>query len=636
MAILPISIARVSDQLRTSVALSSITKTQSDLLQVQNQISTGKRVNTPSDDPGAATLIQQLQKTLDQRTAYATNLQSATSQLGEVDSSLSDLTDVLQQAQTIASQNVGSDVTATQRQAAGAVVDSLIGQALAIGNKQFNGVYIFAGDRATSPPFVDSNGTIKYVGSSTVLRNHFDEGAALPFMVDGEKVFGALTTQVTGTANLTPALGTGTRLIDLAGANGNGISLGLIRLGDGTSNANVDLSQASNLGDVVAAINAAGLTGLTASIGTTGIQLTGTGNISVNEIGGGSTASDLGILAPTGAGAGAAVNGQAMTPQVTPLTQLSDLNGGAGIDPSGITITNGGLATHLDFSGVTTVEGMLNKINGSKAGVLARINAAGTGIDIVNPTQGTSLTIGENGGQTAAQLGVRSMTAATKLSDLNGGQGVRTVAGPDFQITRADGTSFSVDADGLHSVQDVIDAINTADGGTGVTASFGQNSNGIVLTDSTGGGGALSVSALNASSAAKDLGLLNPASGNTITGADVNPVNSTSIFADLASLRNALQTSDQLGITRAAAGLQQDHDQVVLMRGQAGARVKGLQSRQTQLDDENLATKSLLSNVQDTDLATAITKFQNLQTALQAGYKMTAEVSHLSLLDFLA
>ena len=101
-------------------------------------------------------------------------------------------------------------------------------------------------------------------------------------------------------------------------------------------------------------------------------------------------------------------------------------------------------------------------------------------------------------------------------------------------------------------------------------------------------------------------------------------------------LRDALNASDQGGITIAAEALKADHDRVVLSRGEAGAQTQGLQARQTQIENENLATKSLLSDLQDTDLTTAITKFQSLQTALQAGYKLTAITSHQSLLDFLA
>src|SRR3954466_15083648 len=132
MAILPTSLARVSERLRTNVTLSSMTQTQQQLLDVENQISTGKRVNSASDDPGAAAIIQQLQKTLEQRDGFATNLKQAGSQLGAVDTSLGDLSALLQQAQTLASANVGTDVTSEQRQGAATVVKSLINQALGI------------------------------------------------------------------------------------------------------------------------------------------------------------------------------------------------------------------------------------------------------------------------------------------------------------------------------------------------------------------------------------------------------------------------------------------------------------------------------------------------------------------------
>ncbi len=636
MAILPVPLARVSNQLQSNLALSSLATTQRQLLEVQNEISTGKRVNTPSDDPGTAAIIQQLQKTLEQRQSFATNLQSANSQLSEVDSTTGDLSALLQQAQDIASQNVGSDVTPDQRTAAAAVVKTLYDQVLSIGNKQFNGVYLFGGDRSTEPPFKDNNGTIQFVGSSNVLSNNFDEHAVLPFQVAGDQLFGALTMQVTGATNLAPALTAVTRLVELGGASGDGVRPGAIRMGNGATTVDVDLSTADSVQDVVNTINAAGLAGVTASLGSDGIQLSGGGNISVNEIGSGTTAGDLGILIPTGGGAGVTVTGQNLGAKVTPLTKLADLRGGAGLDLSGLTITNGGAAVNISLAGAQSVQDVLNAVNGSKAGVLARINAGGTGIDIVNPTQGTAMTISENGGATAAELGVRSFTPNTKLSDLNGGKGVRTATGPDLQVTRKNGTTFSVDLDGLQTVQDVINAINAADGGGGVAAAFTTSGNGISLTDGTGGAGTLAVSPMNASLGPADLGLLAaPAVGNTLTGGDVNPVNSNGIFASLGKLQAALQANNQTAITEAAQSLKVDHDRVVVMRGQTGARVKELESRQTRLDDENVATKSLLSNLQDTDFTTAVTRFQTLQNALQANYQMTAKVLHMSLLDFL-
>jgi flagellin-like hook-associated protein FlgL len=555
-----------------------------------------------------------------------------------VDSTLGDLSGLIQQAQTTASANVGSDSTASQRQTAAELVQNVTDQVLSIGNKTFNGAYLFGGTKSNQAPFVSQNGSIQFVGSTNVASNTSDDNATLPYMIDGATVFGALQTQVAGTVNLAPALAADTRLVDLGGTGGTGVQLGSIRLGNGAATVDVDLSHADTVGDLVNTINAAGLAGVTASLGTDGIQLSGTGNISVNEVGGGSTAADLGIATPVGGGAGVPINGQSLSPQVTSLTRLSDLRGGAGLDLSGLTITNGGTKTALNFTGDTTVEGVLNTINGSKAGVLARINAAGTGIDIVNKTQGSALSVAENGGATAAQLGLQSTSPTTPLSSLNGGQGVRAAvpAAPDFQITRADGTTFSVSVGNSHTMQDVINAINTADGGGGVTASFGSNSNGIVLTDSTGGGGTVAVAPLNGSAAAQDLGILTPASGNTITGSDVNPVNASGVFADLQKLTTALQANDTGGITAAATALQNDYSQVVLVRGETGAKEQAVQSKQSQLSDETLATQTLLSSLQDTDLPTAISKFQTLQTALEANYAMSAKVLNLSLLNFLA
>src|SRR5438477_3706742 len=130
MAILPLQLARVSNLLRSNVADGSISRTQQELLDVQNELSSGKRLNSPSDDPGASAIAQQLRKTLEQRQAYSDNIKSANDQLGEVDSTLGDLSDLLRQAQTIASANVGSDVTADQRASASAVVQSLYNQML--------------------------------------------------------------------------------------------------------------------------------------------------------------------------------------------------------------------------------------------------------------------------------------------------------------------------------------------------------------------------------------------------------------------------------------------------------------------------------------------------------------------------
>jgi flagellar hook-associated protein 3 FlgL len=643
MAILPTQLARVSNLLRTSTAHAQITRTQRRLLQAQNELSTGRRINSASDDPGDAATVQQLQKTLEQRQAFRTNLGRATDHLGAVDSAVGDLSDLLQRAQTIASANVGSDVTPDQRAGAAAVLESIYGEALSIANRQTGGVYLFAGDRSTDAPFVSEAGGVRYVGSERVLQNAFDEGTDLPFMVDGANLFGALSTRVRGNVDLSPSITTDTRLADVNGATGAGVRPGTIVVSNGGVTRTVDLRAADTVGDVVDAINAAGVGGITASIAPSGngIRLAAApgDDVTVTDPGGGSTAADLGILRTVGAGAGVNLDGATVRPAVTGLTRLADLRGGAGIDTAGgLRITTGAGTVNVDVSAAVTVEDLLNTINNASSNVHAEINAEGTGVNILNPVQGISLSVGEGGGTTASDLGVRSFAPASLLADFNDGRGVRTVAGADFRVTRTDGTTFDVDlAPTATTVQDVIDAINTASGGAGVTASLATAGNGIVLTDTAGGGGTLAVTPLNFSEAAQDLGLTAaPAAGGVITGADANVVSATGVFANLGRLRDALRANDQQGITAAATGIAEDFARSSRVRGETGARVQSFEARQGRLEDQNVATKALLAELAEVDITEAISRFQTLQTSLQASMQTSASILNMSLLDFLS
>ncbi len=640
MAIVPTGLARVSSLLRSNTTSQSITAVQQQLLEIQNELATGKHLTAPSVNPGDSVIAQQLRKSLELNQSYAANLKSANSKLSEVDSTLADLTDLLQQAQNIASQNVGSDVTPDARIAAAAVIDSIYSQAMSIANKQSGGVYLFGGDRSTTAPYVDTAGGVQFVGGNNQLQNTVSDQQTSYFTVNGTGVFGAISSQVQGTANLTPTITSTTRIDDLRGTSGGGVKLSSIVVGNGSTSATVDLSGAKSIGDVVNLINQAGVSGVTASIASNGhsLQLAASGSetISVVDTANGTSAYELGILQTTPASAGATVTGTNVNAGITPLTTLASLRDGAGIDTvNGFTISNGGTSSVIDLSGAVTVEDLLNKINSSNTGARAEINESGTGINVLNATQGTDLRISENGGTTASDMGLRSLTPSTALADLNGGKGVQFAAGNDITITRTDGTTFGVDLDGSVTIQDVINKINTADGGNGTTASFSTTGNGIAITDTAGGGGSMALSAANYSNAPADLGLLATPVGNVLNGADTNPIRSNGVFSNLAKLRAGLLSSDTAKITEAAEGLATDQGRVVIVRGTTGAKLQELTNRTNRLEDQNVATKSLLSDLEDTNYTEAISKFQTLQTQLQAAMQAGAAQMRLSLLDFL-
>jgi len=115
-----------------------------------------------------------------------------------------------------------------------------------------------------------------------------------------------------------------------------------------------------------------------------------------------------------------------------------------------------------------------------------------------------------------------ALETTAALSTLNDGAGVATATGDDLRITLTDGTGVDIDLSAAATLGDVLDTISNAN--TNLNAELNGADSGydertlIVLSDSSGGDGNLSVSALNDSSAAEDLGLLFEGEGGTLEG----------------------------------------------------------------------------------------------------------------------
>ena len=131
------------------------------------------------------------------------------------------------------------------------------------------------------------------------MANRVADSTKTDILLTGGSVFGGLSERV-GDADLSPRLTAGTRLGDLGGARGEGVRGGVIRINNGGATADVDLTDADTIGDVLARINASGV-GVAALVSADGnsIDLTGA-SVTVAEAGG-TAATDLGLLQPVAA-----------------------------------------------------------------------------------------------------------------------------------------------------------------------------------------------------------------------------------------------------------------------------------------------------------------------------------------------
>jgi flagellar hook-associated protein 3 FlgL len=577
----PLQVARVSMQMSGSLLLATLQSNQVNLLKVQQQLSTGQKLNLGSDDPGATLNIQSLKRQIAVNTTYSSNLGFASGMLAQTDSALGSLNDLITQAQSIASSQLGAGSTADERAAQAEVVASLVSRALDIGNQRYQGQAIFGGQNGVDNPFTSVGGGYKYTGTTAQQGMLTPTGGTITYTMSGDQAFGAVSAQVAGYKDLTPTVTLTTRLADVGGATGKGVTTGPIDITVGGTTTSIDLSDAATMGDVVNAINAGlAAAGSDATVGLSGGGLAVTGDttqsVSFADSTGGHAAMDLGLAGVTVAAGGSAA-GASVMPRVTGTTALAALNQGAGIDTAGLIINNGGTSATIGLAGLNTVEDLLNAINQSGTNVRAEINAAGTGINVFNPLSGTALTIGENGGNTAEQLGIRSFNAGSKLAEFNSGTGVTpidgTLAGPKGQIvvTRTDGTTFTVQMDGVRTATQLAAAINGASGNTTVTAALNAAGNGITLTDTSGGGGNLAVAAgTGYVGNGTDLGILTTGSGGTLAGGNVTF--STDDFR--ITRRDGTSFTVSLGGSPAAASVQDVLDRINSADGNTSAATK--------------------------------------------------------------
>ncbi|UCC28686.1 MAG: flagellar hook-associated protein FlgL [Phycisphaerales bacterium] len=645
MAVSPINITRVTQNLRTSFVVDSLRRTQRELFVSQSRIATGRSFVAPSENPVAAARSLNLAEALEQQHQFVANLRHGDNFLSAADTALAELNDLLTRASVIASQNVSNLTSADEREAEAEIVTGIRQQIQTIGNRQFNGRYIFAGRSTTDRPFIDSLGGIAYVGDTGELFTRVDEEVAAPINMPGNQVFTALSGSIATDVLLTPLLTGSTRLDDVSGATGQGILKGILVFNEagGAGLFTADLAEVDTVGDIVATINdAAGQAGaqLTASLGDSGLIITpGRSAITVTDTSTGVIASSLGVL--TNDATSDPIEGADLGPRLTRITPVEVLARGAGIDlASGLIITNGTHTATIDLSTAETTQDIINAINNAGLFVRAEINEAGTRIDVFNQVSGSSLTIGENGGTTASDLGIRTFDTATPLHRLNFGRGVTTVEGKDdLRITAKDGSTVDVNLDGAVTVGDAIDLINQAaqEAGVAIAADFAETGNGIRVIDGTGGSGSLSVSGLNLSTAAMELGLVQTVSdGQTeLSGDDVNPMRTEGIIGALVDLEKALQADDTQAISLAGARLDTLRNEGTRMHGVIGARSQAMTAKRMQMEDAADSTQVFLSQVRDLDYAEAAVQMQAALTQLQANLQTSSSLLNVSLLDFL-
>jgi flagellar hook-associated protein 3 FlgL len=146
--------------------INAILQRQSDASKSQLQISTGKRINTPSDDPAGAARVISYTREIETLEQYLSNADRVTARLGLEEASIDAMQNILQRVRELTVQGGSDLLTQQNKQAIAAEIWELREEVIGLANtRDAQGEYIFAGYQTGTKPFEEqAGGTVDYNG----------------------------------------------------------------------------------------------------------------------------------------------------------------------------------------------------------------------------------------------------------------------------------------------------------------------------------------------------------------------------------------------------------------------------------------------------------------------------------------
>ena len=181
--------------------LSTLQKRQSEMAAMQEQLTSGKRVQRASDDPADAAraeraMIAQMRSASDQRSVDASRRTTL-----QAESALGNAGELVMQARDLMVAAGNATYSDAERRDMGDALRGIRAQLLSIANQTDGaGVHLFGGQGAAQLPFVDAPGGVIYAGAPGETRSAGSE--PLPLSLDGSVTWLQAIDPDTGAATL--------------------------------------------------------------------------------------------------------------------------------------------------------------------------------------------------------------------------------------------------------------------------------------------------------------------------------------------------------------------------------------------------------------------------------------------------
>lgn len=171
--------------------LAAIQQDEQNVTNATEQLSSGRRVNQPSDDPAAVAALVTNHNQASTDDQFLQNVSSLQNRLQVSDSTLNNVVTVLTRAISIGTEGANGTLSASDRQAIAGEVQGLTNQLLSLANTQYQGTYIFSGTAVTTQPFTlnAATNTVTYNGNNNSTSVQLSNGNFVKANIPGNQLF---------------------------------------------------------------------------------------------------------------------------------------------------------------------------------------------------------------------------------------------------------------------------------------------------------------------------------------------------------------------------------------------------------------------------------------------------------------
>lgn len=639
---------RITNGMIASRTVFNLQRSISRYMELQTQLSTGRKLNKPSDDPIGIQRDLAYRTELAKNEQYRSSVTQAQSWMQTYDMVLSDLKDLMSSAKEIAVTMANGNYDTVTRQGSAQEVFGIFERLIQLSNSELQNRFVFSGHRTQTKALTASANGVVYEGNDGQIEYQVESSSRMVINLAGSDVFLTQLSTLGEEADLNTAVSNATLLADLH--NGSGIDqlTGTFTVTDENMGitATIDVSTMTTVGDLfdpVTGVNAqlvaAGITDVELKLGPEG------NNLLLDTIGNGT---------------------------ISTQTGLDKINNGAGLDlqPGHIVVSDGaGITIDIDLSGAATIGDVISEFNSQMAAagypvVTMSLNATFTGLDIVDasgalnftvddvtPFESTALGLGIRGalspavngidlepipsfviaettGTTATDLGLLGtfngdhpgtdldprLLVSSNIADLKNGLGMEL----GRLVIHQGATSRTIDLSSptLMTIQDVLDEFNNS--GLDITASVNPSGRGIQIVNDN-----------------PDVSFIIDNVSLDGTAKQMELWGSSDLIGSTMLLHTSLQNDDQEGTGMLLANMDDAMQHLLNLRASVGAKAIRLEGTMSRIQDLNLNFTRLLSDTEDADMAKLVTDLAIYENNYQAALMATARIIQPSLLDFL-